>query len=370
MKDIIIGDPHFGRKNNSRERHNDTMAFFTQYLPEICKSISNKDSDTRLIVTGDMFDSKQNIDTYVSNDCFDAFEYLSSILPVILYLGNHDLLVRENGKTKSSAKSFSYMKNITLVEEFKTIGGTSFLPFYKEKSIEREFVEQCQSDVIYTHTEIEGFWYGGKAIESGPKSLPQDIFTKFKRVFNGHVHKKQSKGNILNVGSPYHLKYSDVGNLTHLHVYDYETDRVKIIDNTFSPKFKLFHFFEFVDKTISDIKSELNNNYVKVMMPNNIYGVIDVNKLINNTPDGYKEFSYDSLMQSNDDNMLIVDEETDDYEISSIDIVEKYNTYIDDTVDIDSVMLTTEQKSVLKNQFLEIHQSAEKEININDLDSI
>ena len=118
------------------------------------------------------------------------------------------------------------------------------------------------------------------------------------------------------------------------------------------------------------IKSELNNNYVKVMMPNNIYGVIDVNKLINNTPDGYKEFSYDSLMQSNDDNMLIVDEETDDYEISSIDIVEKYNTYIDDTVDIDSVMLTTEQKSVLKNQFLEIHQSAEKEININDLDSI
>jgi hypothetical protein len=365
---VIIGDLHFGRKNNSRERHDETMLFFEQFLFPMVDKLLVQHPSAECVCTGDIFDAGQSIDTHVSNDCYTVFERLGQRMPTTAYIGNHDLLARNIREVKHSAKGLKHIPGIRLIESYEEHDGIAYLPFYKLKLEERAFVEQCECDIIFTHTDIEGFYYGGKMIDASPKALPFEIFSKFKMAFNGHIHKKQLKGNVLNVGTPYQMKFTDVDNPCHIHIYNEKTNKVNLVKNNVSPKFKLFHFYQFLDNTVAEARTQVTNNYCRVITPNEIFSAIDVPALTNTIPNTYKEFSFEPLINS-DRAQIVSDPDSVDTTVSSVDIGIKYESFIRDSITIGGTIMSEELVNIMLEDFKSRRIKAELRTNINDLDS-
>lgn len=366
--DIIIGDMHFGRKNNSRERHSDTLFFIDKFLTPIIQKITAQASDVKLVFTGDMFDSKQVIETFISNDCYFALEELSHLLPIDFFVGNHDLLSRTDDMVYNSTKTLKYMNNINLYEEFTVVGDVAYMPFYKNKLDEIAFIESCEAPYLYSHTEYSGFYYEGKMIEESPKSINPDLVKKFKRVINGHIHGRQEKGNLLIVGTPYQLKYGEYKNIPHIHIFDRTKNKIQAVENKMSPRFKIFHFFNFLNKTVDQGNAEIKNNYCKIITPGELFDKIDVNKIVGSLDGSAKELEFEPVRTVKRDDIPTSDGE-DDLKISSvIDIRVKYDNFITDSIDIDGAMISDELKERLKTDFREMYAEAETRVNINDLE--
>lgn len=373
---IIVGDIHFGRKNNSRERHDDTMIFIRKFLIPFIKQYLQKYPTANLIFTGDIFDSKQNIDTLIANDCFEIFAELGQMLEVIIYIGNHDLLSRTGGidghitgSVYNSAKPLKWIPNVKLFESYTEYDGVAFLPFYKNKLDEIDFIEKCKCDTIFTHTEYSGFYYEGKMIDESPKSINPDVMKKFKRVFNGHIHGRQEKFNICIVGTPYQMKFGEHKNATSITIYDHKKDKIQFIDNPVSPKFKIFHFFSFLDKTISEVNAEIKNNYCRIITPSELFDKVDTTKIIDCLDDSYKELNFDPTNSIKREDIPTADSDDDDLQISAaIDIRVKYGNYVTDTIDIGGVMVDADTKKQLSEDFNALYAEAELKVNVNDLD--
>ena len=370
-KDLVIGDMHFGRKNNSRERHSDTMLFVEKFLLPLAKKVAASSSEARLVLTGDLSDSKQVIETFIANDMYDSVKELSTYIPVDGYVGNHDLFSRVDGKTYSTMKPFTWMPGVRMHEEYfvdeKT--DTAFLPFYKSKTDELNFIEQCEASVIYTHTEYSGFWYENKMIEESLRSIKPEAMVKFKRVINGHIHGKQVQGNILIVGTPYQLKYAEYKNTPHVHIYDHATNKVQSIENKFSPKFKIFHFFNFLDKTVSEATEEVTNNYGRIITPGEFFEKIDVNKIIGCLSEAkYKELGFDPVRSVNRDDIPQAEGEEELRISSVIDIRLKYESYIFDQIQINGALIDDDLRNRLTADFREMYTEAEQNMNVNDLE--
>lgn len=362
----VIGDVHFGRKNNSRERHSDTMQFFEKFAIPFASQLAAKNSKSALVLTGDIFDSKQAIETFISNDCYDIVAKLASVIDTTIYIGNHDLLTRGEDMVYHSAKAFRWIPNIRLFESYGEHDGMGFLPFYKNKQDELDLIEACNTDLLFTHTEYSGFYYEGKMIDESPKSIKPEAVAKFKRVINGHIHGRQEKFNIINVGSPFQQKFGEYKNATSVSVYNRKTDTVKHIDNKISPKFKIFHFFDFVSKTVDKIDTEVNNNYCKIITPHELYEKIDVDKLLGSIKKSYKELEFEPTNSVKRED--IPSSENEDAPVTGVDIRVKYEEYINNAIDINGIMVDAATKARLIEDFRTMFADAEQKVNANDMD--
>lgn len=366
--DIVVGDLHFGRKNNSRQRHSDTLFFIEKFLTPIIKKVTASVNDPKLVITGDLFDSKQVLETFISNDCYAVLEELATMLPIDFFIGNHDLLSRTEDMVYNSTKTLKYMNNINLFEEFTIVGDTAYLPFYKNKLDEIAFIEQCEAPYLYSHTEYSGFYYEGKMIEESPKSINPELVKKFKRVLNGHIHGRQEKGNLLIVGTPYQLKFGEYKNIPHIHIFDHKSNKIQAVENKLSPRFKIFHFFNFLDKTVDQGNAETKNNYNKVITPGELFDKIDVNKIISSLDGSAKELDFEPVRTVKRDD-IPTSEGDEELKISSvIDIRVKYSNFIKDSIDIDGAMIDDELKNRLIDDFNNMYADAETKVNINDLE--
>lgn len=369
-KDFVIGDLHFGRKNNSRERHSDTMLFFEKYLIKLIRQFAASVSDGRVVFTGDLVDSKQVIETLISNDLQSNIERIAEICPVDIYIGNHELHSREDEKTYSSLKILKWIPNVRLFETYHEDSerNVAYLPFYKSKIDELQFIQKCECDTIYTHTEYSGFWYEGKMIEDDDiRSINPDHVSKFKKVINGHIHGRQHRGNILIVGTPYQLKYGEHKNTPYLHVYDHESGKVQSIENKFSPRFKIFHFFNFLDKTLEEANNDIKGNYNTIITPGEYFDKLDVNKIVECVEQDYRELFFDPIRTVKRDDIPACDDEN--IEISStVDVKDKYSQYIDNSIQINGVVLDDEMRTRLKDSFKELYSEVELKVSVNDLD--
>jgi DNA repair exonuclease SbcCD nuclease subunit len=67
------------------------------------------------------------------------------------------------------------------------------------------------------HTNLDGFKYdNGREITNGVNISNKNI----KRVFSGHIHKRQENKKFIYIGSPYHTKRSDINNIKGAYILD------------------------------------------------------------------------------------------------------------------------------------------------------
>jgi len=264
----FITDTHLGVRNNSNEWIDLIRDYFFNWFFPLVRE-NYRDGDI-LIHLGDYFDSRQSLNLKVLNLGVDIAEEMSSIFKDGVYIiaGNHDLWEKSTNDI-NSLKSIKWIPGFNILENPKSIkfGNRTFflMPWRKDHISEEETLDSVSShDVLCCHTDIRGLKFNKYVkIEEGSGISK---FSKFGRVYSGHIHYAQKTGNINMLGSPYELTRSDMDNPKSITLLDLKTMGETVYSNTHSPKFKRFYFNDILESTQEDLEPLFRNNFVDIMI--------------------------------------------------------------------------------------------------------
>lgn len=229
MKIALIGDSHFGARNDSvffmdRQKEYYENHFFPYLL---------KNKIDTIIHLGDLFDKRKQINFASlahTKDCF-INPIIKFGLKLHLIVGNHDSYYKSTGELVSSKLLFDYVpeENLIIYDKIQTVefGNKTFLMvpwiFPKEKDAILEVIRLSHADICCGHFEMIGVAYQGSVISR--VGIEPDSFKGFEHTFSGHFHKPSA----YYVGSPYQLTWNDYGDDKRIIVYDTETnDKVDV----------------------------------------------------------------------------------------------------------------------------------------------
>jgi DNA repair exonuclease SbcCD nuclease subunit len=235
-RSVIFSDIHFGKRG---EIHNkdclDFIDFMTSYVADPKNGIDH------IVFMGDWFDKRDSINISTLNYSHQALTKLNKLgIPIFIETGNHDLYLRNN-RNIHSLIFFNEFNNCYLIDTPTTaeISGARilFMPYIFQEEYVPMAVEVNGSDIVYAHLELKGFVLTGSTVvlEHGHD---QALFDKPKRIFTGHFHKRQNKGNVFYTGNPFPFDFSDTNDINRgFAIYDYATDTLEFQNHLDAPSY-------------------------------------------------------------------------------------------------------------------------------------
>jgi DNA repair exonuclease SbcCD nuclease subunit len=277
---FLLSDLHFGVRANSLEWLSNQESFFRNfYIPYLKK---NRKKGDVLFILGDWFDNRQLLDIYVMNNSIDIVLDLSEILPIYFITGNHDIYKKYDTDVNSIV-AFKYIPNVFVFEKPVIVTNNDskilILPWIGNKETEEAYVRANKFDYVFAHADITGFKYdNGREIKSSAD------FIKFKksikRLFSGHIHKRQEIDNFIYIGSPYHTKRSDIGNQKGIYTFNPKDNTFSFIQNDFSPIFQRITLENILECSLGDTIKLLDNNYTDIIVPDKYIHLFNLTKFI------------------------------------------------------------------------------------------
>lgn len=241
MKLAVITDTHVGARSGStifREY------FRWWYEEHFFKPLQAK-GVRHILHLGDFFDNRnavtlQDID-FVCKWFAGRLEHYG--MDFTITLGNHDVAYKNTNKVHSlSMLAAAAPDLVTVIEEptHMIYGGQSFLlvPWINSSNGETVMKElqRClfpEQLIVAGHFEIQGAKHYAKSAPA-EHGLEPDIFSKFKQVWSGHFHHRSTIGNILYMGSAFHLNWQDHNDPRGYHIFDTKTGDLEFIENEHS----------------------------------------------------------------------------------------------------------------------------------------
>jgi len=245
---LIIGDIHLKKS---------TISVVDEILDK-CRKLATKCNVT--IFSGDVNDTKANIRS-------EALTMLLGKLvdwptPVIILVGNHDLHNSLHPEDGHSLESLKLLDNVTIVDEPMVIGDSYYIPYYPEDQFKK--VELKDADYCFIHQDIEKAKYSSHPNQKPVESLiKSENFSKYKKVFCGHIHLAQDIDNIIIIGTPYTESYKEANDEKHVIVFNSEKDKVMKVPMNVRRHLSFDYEIETMDdvKTIKDdIKSKISDS--------------------------------------------------------------------------------------------------------------
>lgn len=190
---------------------------------------------------GDLFMSKNNLDTQVIQLIMYEIKNLASNFPLMLLPGHHDYRSWSTQPVLMEILAELAEKGrVLVIDKSMWLGNVYTRPCsrrLKELNKEIEELKVPEGALFFGHQDVIGSEYGGIKVVRGLN--PDLLSKKFKWSFLGHWHNsKQIRGNIISVGAPLQHTFSDMGNKTGWWIFDEAKDDLKYIENDFSPEFK------------------------------------------------------------------------------------------------------------------------------------
>lgn len=272
----MIADLHIGVRNGLPEWIDNIRDYFDNWFIPMLKSRDLKES--ALFILGDTLDDRKHTSLMAENLMIRVFKELAALLPVYVIVGNHDMLTK-TGHDITGVKSLELIDNLTLVSD-PAIMETLFcskngkveyvrkiltVPHMGDCQVENRILKQvCDSsdvDIVMLHTDIDRMKYdNGRDITSGTNV--DDV--KCRKVYSGHIHKRQETKKATYVGSPYHLDRKDAGNDKGVYVLDLLSMKEEFIQNDRSPKFIKCRMSDLLGCTAGQVRDFVRNNYVDI----------------------------------------------------------------------------------------------------------
>jgi len=277
----LLSDIHLGVRTNSIEWLDNIRCFFDRfYIPYLKNNVHDGDI---CIFCGDLYDSRQLLDIQVINTSIEIMDELSKILPIHIILGNHDCY-KKIGVDVNSLVFYKYIPNVFVYETptILTNGKIDLLllPWIGDYSAEEKIIGENSVDYLFMHTEMKYFTMdNNKEINEG---VDITKFTHLKRVFSGHIHKRQEMVNskYIYVGSPYHTKRSDIGNKKGVYKLITETDDIIFTENNYSSIFQRLKLEDILGSTVSEVETMLDNNYTDILVPDKYINIFNMAKFV------------------------------------------------------------------------------------------
>jgi len=280
---FLISDTHLGVRANSTEWLTYIKKwFYEDFIPTI--KANWKPGDI-LIHCGDFFDNRQSINLLVLSEAIALFEELSKLFPDGIYIlaGNHDVM-KKTSNDITSLDSLKYIPNVHIIKEpilIKFKSAKALLMPWRTNSIEEQMCIESFTDenldYIFCHTNITSLHLDkNREVEEGLDLTSN----KFKRVYSGHIHWAQKRGNIRMLGCPYQLTRSDAGNPKGCYLLDFTTDEEMFFENRTSARFIKLYLDKITDYSIEHLTSLCQGNFVDLYVPSEYLIKYQITKLI------------------------------------------------------------------------------------------
>lgn len=322
MRELVIGDLHFGIKNNSLTWLEQQLNFITNQVFPILET----ENIDRCIFLGDLTDIRYSINQQVGIELKKLFRTMLNNYPNITFIicaGNHDYYspLEEFASYNSYELIFGeefllVHKNLIIVNQdpYITEDGALFLPWYwteNDNHIDEilynyDFNDEVKE--IFCHTDLSQ-WPGARI--AAFKGTP---------IYSGHIHfcYEDTLANLFNLGSACAFTFNDVN--MDKYVYILENYKiVKKIKNVTTPSFKRLYNEEIFNVT----DDMFNNSYVQLCISSN-----NINKA------KYVEQIKELKNTYVDSNIRLhtIDEDTDMTTLSVATFNTNIETYIEDNI--------------------------------------
>jgi len=277
----VLGDLHFGVRANSVEWLEIQKQFFEEvFIPTLKKHVQPGDV---LVQVGDTFDNRQSINIRVLSYTVDLFERLGQILPVHIICGNHDIWAK-NSNEVTSIDSLKWIPNVQVYKEPKILKWSNrnilMMPWRRDSEHEAEtLAEYPQADIVFCHSEVKGIYLNSKV--KNEHGTDTNVYSKYTRVYSGHIHFRQEHGKLLMVGTPYQLTRSDANNTKGFDLVNLEDMSETFFVNDVSPKFIKYNILQLYDMPLGKFKDQIRNNFVDLFVPSKIATTNALSQLVN-----------------------------------------------------------------------------------------
>ena len=267
MKVAILGDCHFGARNDLTLFHSHFEKFYDYML-----SVLDEQGVDTIIQLGDLFDRRKYVNFNTLNQSrryfFDRLKARN--ITLITLVGNHDIYWREKLDVNSADLLLRDYANVTVCAHptrYHLGSGTTIdiIPWIcadNEQEV-KHFIANSKSDLCAGHFEIENFqMYRGVESHGG---LPANMFAKYERVLSGHYHTRSERENITYVGTPYEMTWQDFNDPKGFHLFDLETRELQFFENP-SKIFVRLDYDDTDPKTLDAL--DLADCFIKVVVTN------------------------------------------------------------------------------------------------------
>ena len=276
MKVCILGDAHFGMRNDSISFLDYGEKFYKEtFFPYLIKN-----NIKTIIQVGDFFDRRKYINFYTLKRTKEMFlnKMVEYNINMIVLAGNHDTYFKNTNEVNSLDLLLQEYDNIKVINVPQTINlkcddvtfDLCIIPWMCSDNYESCLTEikNTTSDICIGHFEISGF-----AMNRGMpnfEGLDRKVFNKFDIVFSGHYHHRSRQDNIVYVGTPMEMTWQDYNDPRGFHLFNLDTRHLEFIEN---PNI-MFHrvIYDDREESITEINNKdlakFTNTYVKVVVVN------------------------------------------------------------------------------------------------------
>lgn len=346
MKIFMYSDLHISKtssilpitSSNSKYTYRQNMIIETgKYLANIIDEVK----PNLIINLGDTFDQHTitSYDIDVASEFFKCFRYIN--IPHLVLVGNHEMINYEY----NAIKILSNIDNITVITEPSTIDLDFIATLHPDSAIPsqsanremqsakialmpymeyKDILDFPDGDFLFSHIDIMGMKIRGDY--ELPEGVSAEQLSKYKLVFNGHIHKPSIKGNVVNVGSiSTHSFADDIDAVPQCYVFDTDTLDLRTYKPTMCPLFRKVEIN--TEEELVYYLNYLNKDYKYVLqvtcpfeIKENVKGLV-----------AKAEFVIASRLNVKVDNTRKAEESTNVTVQSNVDIKKSFREFLDIT---------------------------------------
>lgn len=273
MKIALLGDTHFGARNDNAAFHD----YFEKFYTNIFFPYLKEHNITKVVQFGDLFDRRKYINF---NTLARSRKYFFDVLAehgieMDVFVGNHDTFYKNTNEVNSPELLLTDYTNISVYSEPTDVKydgvWVTLLPWVCSGNYQQcvHHINETQAQILFGHLELAGFeMHRGAVNDHG--QFDNALLSKFDVVCSGHFHTRSSRGNIHYLGTPYEMSWSDFNDPRGFHIFDTETRELEFIKNPYR-MFNKVYYDDSDDLTtleeILDIDTiGLSSSYIKVIV--------------------------------------------------------------------------------------------------------
>jgi DNA repair exonuclease SbcCD nuclease subunit len=203
-KAAVFTDIHLGLKSNSTQ-HNEDCLNFVKWFIETAKA----EGCETCFFTGDYHNNRAAINIVTLNYSLTALELLGKAFDRVFFIpGNHDLYYRDK-RDIQSAEWARHIPNIEIINDFYSEGDVSIVPWLVGDDHKK--LGKISAKYMFGHLELPHFYMNAMVAMPDTGEIKEGAFNGVEKVFTGHFHKRQTRGNITYMGNCFPHNYADAG---------------------------------------------------------------------------------------------------------------------------------------------------------------
>ena len=353
-KIFLIGDSHIslGYPNKAENWFKIHKEYFNNFLIPLLKREVNE--GYIIVHLGDLFDNRNVIPIDLLNFGLEIVETISNIDPFHILVGNHDMYHKSSGEI-NTIKPFKYIPNVFIYDkttQIKFCGKKILMMPYIEskKEMIKLINENDDSDYLFCHSDLNGArMHLTSVANKNNDKIGIEQFSKFKKVFSGHIHISQRISQFTFVGSNFEMDRNDMDNQKGIFVLDVESGDDTFIPNNISPKFKKVNVL--VESDIDNLDNISTKDFIDLYISNSL--IISSRKIrrkieIILEKGNFASVEYIDDIKDNDDEEIMVESVDPESEDSKRDPIKlDYKDYIYDYINSQNYSSDKIKKGIL-----------------------